>query len=68
MVPDGVDAPDGEVLSYQQPVRSFAFRISGAPALPQRAIILYGGVSWLVDQVPDVGNERIEATVFPDES
>ena len=34
-VPDPTDAP-GEGLSYQQPIRGFSFRLSGAPVLKQK--------------------------------
>ena len=63
-VPDPTDAPN-EGLGYQQAVIRFSFRASGAPSVPQRAIVRYAGRSYLVDEVPEVGVDKIVVTVGP---
>ena len=62
-VPDPTDAP-GEGLSYQQPIRGFSFRLSGAPVLKQKTKIRHAAKVWTVDEISEVGSDQVRVTVF----
>ena len=62
-VPDATDAP-GEGLSYQQPIRGFSFRVSGAPVLKQKTKIRHAAKVWTVDEISEVGSDQVRVTVF----
>ena len=64
IVPDPTDAPN-EGLGYQQSVNGFSFRASDAPSVPQQAIVRYAGRSYTVDEVSEVGVDKIVVTVGP---
>ena len=63
-VPDATDAP-GEGLSYQQPIRGFSFRVSGAPVLKQKTLIRHAAKVWTIDEIAESGSDQIRVTVFP---
>ena len=66
IVPESAEAPGGGTLSYQQPIRGFSFRLSGAPVLKQKTLIRHAAAVWTVDEISDVGGDQIRVTVFPD--
>ena len=65
IVPDATDAPGGEGLTYQQPIRGFSFRLDRAPVLKQKTLIRDDARVWSVDEISEAGSDTIRVTVFP---
>ena len=65
IVPEATDAPGGESLSYQQPIRGFSFRLADAPVLKQKTLIRHAAKVWVVDEIAEAGSDQIRVTVVP---
>ena len=59
---ESAEAPGGD-LSYETKVQRFSFRASDAPPVPQGALLLYGGSTFVVDEIASLESDTVRVTV-----